>query len=152
MGSKKSASAPPRGGAQEPGRQLSAFHQDYANRLPEQTQRHVYSSAARARRHGGGIIKNFHWEGESQRELNTATTISLHTLQLIIQITASTYSGATPFFLYSITIPYGTYTQLNRTSQAEGLLEPTRLLPLYTLIHPARSNTLAAQVLGLGVP
>ena len=31
-------------------------------------------------------------------------------------------------------------------------LESSRLLPLYTLIHPARSNTLVAQVLGLGVP
>ena len=112
----------------------------------------MYSSTAQARRHGGGIVKIFHWEGEPQRELDTATTISLCTLQLIIQNTASTYSGATPFFLYSIIIPYGTYTQLNRTSQAEGLLEPTRPLPLYTLIHLARSNMLAAQVLGLGVP
>ena len=84
MGSKKSASAPPRGGAQEPGRQLLAFHQDRANRLPEQTQRHVYGGAARARRHGGGIVKNFHWEGEPQRELDTATTMSLRTLHLII--------------------------------------------------------------------
>ena len=31
-------------------------------------------------------------------------------------------------------------------------LESTRPLPLYTLIHPACSNILAAQVLGLGVP
>ena len=30
--------------------------------------------------------------------------------------------------------------------------KPTYLLPLYTLIHLARSNTLAARVLGLGVP
>ena len=80
MGSKKSASAPPRGGAREPGRQLSAFRQDRANRLPEQTQRRVYGGAARAQRRGGGIVKNFHWEGEPQRELDTATTISLHTL------------------------------------------------------------------------
>ena len=84
MGSEKSASAPPRSGAQEPSRQLSAFHQDRANRLPEQTQRRVYGSAARARRHGGGIVKIFHWEGEPQRELDTATTASLCTLQLII--------------------------------------------------------------------
>ena len=79
-GSKKSASAPPRGGAREPGRQLLAFRQDGANRLPEQTQRRVYGSAARARRHGGGIMKIFHWEGEPQREFNTATTTSLRTL------------------------------------------------------------------------
>ena len=84
-GSEKSASAPPRGRAREPGRQLSAFHQDRANRLLEQTQRHIYGGAARARRHGGGIIKNFHWEGEPQQEFNTATTTtSLYTLQLII--------------------------------------------------------------------
>ena len=84
MGSKKSASAPPRGEAREPGRQLSAFHQDRANRLPEQTQRRVYGGAARARRHGGGIVKIFHWEGEPQRELDISTTMSLRTLQLII--------------------------------------------------------------------
>ena len=102
---------------------ILAFRQDRANRLPEQTQRHVYGSAARARRHSGGIVKIFHWEGEPQREFDTATTTSLRTLQLIIRITASTYSGATPFFLCGITayIPYGTYTQPNHTSQAEGL-------------------------------
>ena len=31
-------------------------------------------------------------------------------------------------------------------------LNPPTLYFLYTLIHPARSNTLAARVLGLGVP
>ena len=55
----KSASAPPRGGAREPSRQLSAFHQDRANRLPEQTQRRVYSCAASALRRGGGVEKIF---------------------------------------------------------------------------------------------
>ena len=76
-GLRKSASAPPRGEAREPGMQLLAFHQDRADRLPEQTQRRVYGSAARAPRRrggGGGIVKNFHWEGEPQRELDTATT------------------------------------------------------------------------------
>ena len=81
---------------------ILAFRQDRANRLPEQTQRRVYGGTARAQRHGGGIVKIFHWEGEPQREFDTATTISLHTLQLIIRITASTYSGATPFFLCGI--------------------------------------------------
>ena len=76
MGSKKSASVPLRGKAWEPGRQLLAFHQDRANRLPEQTQRHVYGGAARVPRRGGGIVKIFHWEGEPQRELDTATTTS----------------------------------------------------------------------------
>ena len=82
--------------------QLLAFHQDRANRLPEQTQRRVYGSAARAPRRrggGGGIVKIFHWEGEPQRELDTATTTtttSLRTLQLIIQSTASTTSGVPP--------------------------------------------------------
>ena len=75
-GSEKSASVPPRGGAREPGRQLSAFRQDRANRLLEQTQRHVYGGAARAQRRGGGIMKIFHCEGEPQQELNTATTTS----------------------------------------------------------------------------
>ena len=63
----KSASAPPRGEAREPGMQLSAFHQDRANRLPERTQRRIYGGAARApRRYSGGssIIKKFYWEGK----------------------------------------------------------------------------------------
>ena len=76
--------------------QLSAFHQDRANRLPEQTQRRVYGGAARAPRRGGGIVKIFHWEGEPQRELDTATTTSLRILQLIIRSTASTTSVAPP--------------------------------------------------------
>ena len=62
-------------------------------------------------------------------------------------------TAATPFFLCGITvyIPYGTYTQPNRTSQAEGLSlsNPPALYSLYALIHPASSNTLAARVLGL---
>ena len=70
--------------------QLSAFHQDRADRLPEQMQRRVYGGAARAPRRGGGIVKIFHWEGEPQRELDTATTTSLRTFQLIIRTTAST--------------------------------------------------------------
>ena len=77
--------------------QLSAFHQDRANRLPEQTQRRVYGGAARAPRRGGGIVKFFHWEGEPQRELDTATTTtSLRILQLIIRSTAFTTSGVPP--------------------------------------------------------
>ena len=85
--------------------QLSAFHQDRANRLPEQTQRRVYGGAVRAPRRrggGGGIVKIFNWEGEPQRELDTATTTttttttSLRILQLIIRSTASTTSGVPP--------------------------------------------------------
>ena len=65
--------------------QLSAFHQDRANRLPEQTQRRVYGGAARAprRRGGGGIVKNFHWEGEPQRELDIATTTTTTSLRTL---------------------------------------------------------------------
>jgi len=55
----KSASAPPRGGAREPGRQLLAFHQNRANRLPEQTQRRVYSCTVLALQRGGGVKKIF---------------------------------------------------------------------------------------------
>ena len=84
----------------------------------------MYGSAARARRRGGGIVKIFHWEGEPQRELNTATTTtSLRTLQLIIQTTAST-SIAPPSsctadntVLYSI---YTTRTATERTVYAPG--------------------------------
>ena len=50
----------------------------------------MYSGAARAPRHGGGIVKIFHWEGEPQREFDTATTTPLRTFQLIIRTTAST--------------------------------------------------------------
>ena len=56
--------------------QLSAFHQDRADRLPEQTQRRVYGGTAQAQRRGGSIVKIFYWEGEPQRELDTATTTS----------------------------------------------------------------------------
>ena len=69
----------------------------------------MYGGAARAPRRGGGgggIVKIFHWEGEPQRELDTATTTatttSLRILQLIIRSTAFTTSGAPPPFL-----PYG---------------------------------------------
>ena len=44
----------------------------------------MYGGAARASRRGGGIVKIFYWEGEPQRELDTATTTSLRILQLII--------------------------------------------------------------------
>ena len=58
--------------------QLSAFHWDRADRLPERTQRRVYGGAARAPRRGGGggggIVKFFYWEGEPQREFDIATT------------------------------------------------------------------------------
>ena len=62
----------------------------------------MYGGTARAPRRrggGGGIMKNFHWEGEPQQELDTATpitTTSLHTLQLIIQSTASTTFSVPP--------------------------------------------------------
>ena len=109
---------------------ISAFRQDRANRLPEQTQRRVYGGAAQARRHGGGIVKNFHWEGEPQREFDTATTTSLYTLQLTIQITASTYSGATPFFLYSII-----YT-IRHLHAAKPYLTGGRPEPLKPTLYP----------------
>ena len=111
--------------------QLSAFYQDRANRLPEQTQRRVYGGAAQAPRRGGGgggIVKFFHWEGEPQRELDTATTTatttSLRILQLIIRSTALTTSVTPPFFrtadnivLYST---YNIYTATKRTVYAPG--------------------------------
>ena len=56
----------------------------------------MYGSAARAPRRGGGIMKIFHWEGEPQRELDTATTTSFRILQLIIRSTAFTTSGVPP--------------------------------------------------------
>ena len=52
---------------------LLAFRQDRADRLLEQAQRRAYGSAAPALRRGG-IVKIFRWEGEPQRELNTAIT------------------------------------------------------------------------------
>ena len=76
----------------------------------------MYGGAARAPRHGGGgggIVKNFHWEGEPQRELDTATTTtttSLRTLQLIIRSTASTTSGVPPSSRTAYTTVHGTYT------------------------------------------
>ena len=113
--------------------QLSAFHQDRADRLPEQTQRRVYGGAAQAPRRGGGgggIVKIFHWEGEPQRELDTATTtattMSLRILQLIIRSTAFTTSGAPPSsrtaYSYSTRHLHGTRTAIERTVYAPGAL------------------------------
>ena len=133
FGLRKSASAPPRGEAREPGMQLSAFHQDRADRLPEQTQRRVYGGAARAPRRcggGSGIVKIFHWEGEPQRELDTATTTatttSLCILQLIIRSTAFTTSGAPPpssrtAYSYSTRHLHG--TAIERTVYARELCD-----------------------------
>ena len=102
--------------------QLSAFHQDRADRLPEQTQRRVYGGAARAPRHGGGIVKIFHWEGEPQRELDTATTTATTTssriLQLIIRSTALTTSVAPPSSRTADnTVLYSTYTTRTATER-----------------------------------
>ena len=114
--------------------QLLAFHQDRADRLPEQTQRRVYGGAARAPRRGGGggggIVKIFHWEGEPQRELDTATTTatttSLCILQLIIQSTASTTSGVPPSsctaYDYSIRQLHLHGMAIERTVYAPGAL------------------------------
>ena len=110
-------------------------------------QRCIYGGTVRAPRRGGGIIKIFHWEGEPQREFDTATTTSLCTLQLIIQITASTYSGVTPFFLYSIiyTVQHLHVAKLYLTGgRPKPLKQTTRPLPLYTLIYLTCFNILAA--------
>ena len=72
----KSASAPPRGGAREPGRQLSAFHQDRANRLSEQTRRRVHSYAAPALRRGGGV-ENFSLGGWAPTESSKTVSVTL---------------------------------------------------------------------------
>ena len=110
--------------------QLSAFYWDCTDRLLEKTQRRVYGGAARApRRGGGGIVKIFHWEGEPQRELDTATTTtatttSLRILQLIIRSTAFTTSGAPPSsrtaYSYSTRHLHG--TAIERTVYAPGAL------------------------------
>ncbi|KAF2193903.1 hypothetical protein K469DRAFT_709370 [Zopfia rhizophila CBS 207.26] len=59
------------------------FHQDRVNRLPEQTQRRVYGSAASALRRGGGRVKNFRWEGEPQRRFENTNTTSQRTHSVI---------------------------------------------------------------------
>ena len=79
VGLRKSASAPPRGEAREPGMQLSAFHQDRADRLPEQTQRRVYGCVAPAQRRGSGGVKIFRWGVSPSKSLNTATTSPTYT-------------------------------------------------------------------------
>jgi hypothetical protein len=100
---------------------LSAFHQDCANRLLEQTQRRIYGGAARVQRRGG-IVKIFHWEGEPQRELDTAIT-SIRTFQLIIRTTASTSDAPLHPVRHTIAL-HGTYTarQLNEPVYTPGSL------------------------------
>ena len=78
----------------------------------------MYGGAARAPRHGGGIIKIFHWEGEPQRELNTATTTtSLRTLQLIIRTMASTSVAPPSSRTADNTVLYSTYTTRTATER-----------------------------------
>jgi len=57
LGSKKLASAPPYGGAREPGSYTLVFHQDRANKPPEQTQKRIYSRTTSALQHGGDVKK-----------------------------------------------------------------------------------------------
>ena len=77
----------------------------------------MYGGAARAWRHGGGIVKNFHWEGEPQRELDTATTTSLRTFQLIIRTTASTSVAPPSSRTADNTVLYSTYTTRTATER-----------------------------------
>ena len=128
--------------------QLSAFHWDRADRLPEQTQRRVYGGAARApRRGGGGIVKIFHWEGEPQRELDTATTTatttSLRILQLIIRSTAFTTSGAPPFLPYGVQLQYTAPTRHgDRTNEP---YTPREVCDEPLIPHPTRQPGLTAR-------
>ena len=65
----KSASAPPRGGAREPGIYHLMFHQDRVNGLPEQTQRRVYGCASSALQRGARWAgEKFSLGGEPQRK------------------------------------------------------------------------------------
>ena len=93
----------------------------------------MYGGAARAPRRGGGgggggIVKIFHWEGEPQPELDTATTTatttSLRILQLTIRSTAFTTSGAPLPPERRTAIVHGTYTarRSNESVYAPGAL------------------------------
>src|SRR6266568_4823642 len=57
---------------------LLMFHLDRVNRLPKQTQRHVYGCTAPAQRRGGGGVKIFHWGVSPSKSLNTATMSNVH--------------------------------------------------------------------------
>ena len=134
--------------------QLSAFHQDRADRLPEQTQRYVYGGATRAQRHNGGIVKIFHWEGEPQRELDTATTMSfVHSIHLNHGITYLQRRNPLPLIQYNsiYTVQHLHAAKLYFASRRSEFLNLPALYFLYILIHSAHFNTLAMQILKLSI-
>jgi hypothetical protein len=107
---------------------ILAFHRGRANRLPEQTQRRVYSCAASALRRGGVAWRIFRWEGEPQRKaqkrlLRLYVEATHVCTSVYIRIIAST-SGVTPSshtaFNYSTQHLHGTATE--RTVYAPGSL------------------------------
>ena len=64
---------------------LLIFHLDRVNRLPKQTQRHVYSCAAPAQQRGGGGVKIFRWGVSPSKSLNTATMSPTYTFSYLNQ-------------------------------------------------------------------
>ena len=113
--------------------------------------RDVYTAAQR-RRSDVVVLWKFFTGRVSPNENLTQLLLRLSYIPYIRITALPTYSGVTLFLLYSIntcrTAPTRSQTVPRRRKAWASWIYPP--LPLYTLIHPACSNTLAAQVLGLG--
>jgi hypothetical protein len=77
------------------------FHLDHVNRLPKQTQRHVYGCTAPAKRRSGGGVKIFHWGVSPSKSLNTAITSIVH-IQSFELTSNHPSSVPPPFYKYYI--------------------------------------------------
>ena len=117
--------------------------------------RDVCTAAQRGRGDTVVVVKIFHWEGEPQRELDTATTTSFTYTPIDHSNHGIYLQRRNPLLLmrynsiYTVRHLYAAKPYLAGGRPASRIYYP---LPLYTLIHPVRFNMLAAQVLGLSRP
>ena len=154
MGSEKSASAPPRGGAREPGsyrRSVRIVPIDCQSK-----RRDVCTAVQRGRRDVVVVSWKF-FTGRVSPNENSTQLLLRPSYTPIDHLRHGIYlQRRDPLLL----MQYNSIHTVRHLHAAKPYLaggrpkplKPTRLLPLYTLIHLARSNILAARVLGLSVP
>src|SRR6266704_1905140 len=88
------------------------FHLDHVNRLPKQTQRHVYGYAAPAqRRGGGGGVKIFHWGVSPSKKFEHSYHVSMYTFGHLNQQAFIPPAFSLP---PTNTLPSATFTHITR--------------------------------------
>ena len=101
---------------------LLMFYLDRVNRLPKQTQRHMYGCAAPAQRRGGGGVKIFHWGVSPAKSLNTATTSNVHVRSF--ESTSIHPSGVPPpsyeYYIHRTAQQLHTYANNPRPGRSRG--------------------------------